>query len=238
MAPTSMNLAGNVTEPCARLITTWPSSSGWRSTSSPLWPNSGSSSRKRTLRWASLQPRLAVVHWHQEEPFSGKGLLWGRAAEPGRCPSRTGIGSKDRFLQAPRGRSAGAMDDLGSLRIWQEADLRGQLSWYRRVSANRAPAKFRIARHIPVEISLEDAPEAALREALEEKTPAFLDLWERIRRGSADLPTSAGSSRGGCSSTATSAAGTARWTAARAPSSVPASWPTSPASPATSTTGE
>ena len=84
------------------------------------------------------------------------------------------------------------MDDLGSLRIWQEADLRGQLSWYRRVSANRAPAKFRIARHIPVEISLEDAPEAALREALEEKTPAFLDLWERIRRGSADLPTSPG----------------------------------------------
>jgi putative pyruvate formate lyase activating enzyme len=82
------------------------------------------------------------------------------------------------------------MDDLGSLRIWHEADLCGQLSWYRRVSDNRAPAKFRIARHIPVEISLEDAPEAALWETLEAKTPAFLDLWERIRRGSADLPTS------------------------------------------------
>ena len=84
------------------------------------------------------------------------------------------------------------MEDLGSLRIWQEADLRGQLSWYRRVSANRAPAKFRIARCIPVEISLEDAPEAALWETLEAKTPAFLDLWQRIRRGSADLPTPPG----------------------------------------------
>jgi putative pyruvate formate lyase activating enzyme len=80
------------------------------------------------------------------------------------------------------------MDDLESLWIWQEADLCEQLSWYRQVSTNRMPAKFRIAQHIPVEISLEDASEATLWEALGEKTLSFLDLWERIRRGTSDLP--------------------------------------------------
>ena len=82
------------------------------------------------------------------------------------------------------------MDEFDSLWIWQEADLRGQLAWYRQVATNQMPAKFRIAQQIPVEVSLEDASEAALWEALDAKTPSFLDLWDRIRRGISDLPAS------------------------------------------------
>lgn len=54
MAPTNMKLAGKVTRPCARLMVTTLSSSGWRNTSSSEWPNSGSSSRKSTPRWLRL----------------------------------------------------------------------------------------------------------------------------------------------------------------------------------------
>ncbi len=75
------------------------------------------------------------------------------------------------------------MGELESLRIWQEADLMGQLPWYRQVSANQMPAKFRIAGHIPVAVSLQDASEEDLWSALDEATPHFLDLWEQIRRG-------------------------------------------------------
>jgi putative pyruvate formate lyase activating enzyme len=80
------------------------------------------------------------------------------------------------------------MADLDDLSIWHEADLRGQLPWYRQVAANRLPAKFRIARHIPVDISLADAPETALWEVLDAGTPAFFDLWARVRGGISELP--------------------------------------------------
>lgn len=80
------------------------------------------------------------------------------------------------------------MSDFESLWIWQEADLLGKLSWYRQVSTNKMPAKFRIAGHIPVEIPLQHASEEALWQALEEKTPLFLDRWNRIRRGIDHLP--------------------------------------------------
>ena len=82
------------------------------------------------------------------------------------------------------------MDEFDSLWIWQDADLRGQLAWYRQVATNQMPAKFRIAQQIPVEVSLADASEATLWEALDAKTPSFLDLWDRIRRGISDLPAS------------------------------------------------
>jgi putative pyruvate formate lyase activating enzyme len=81
------------------------------------------------------------------------------------------------------------MDALDSLWIWQEDDLRGRLPWYRQVSTNRMPAKFRIAQHIPVKMCLEEASEAALWDALEEKTGPFLDLWAELRRG-VELPAS------------------------------------------------
>jgi putative pyruvate formate lyase activating enzyme len=79
-------------------------------------------------------------------------------------------------------------DEFERLSIWQEADLHEALSWYRQVSTNRMPAKFRIAQHVPVGISLEHASEAGLWDTLEAKTPEFLDLWGRIRSGVADLP--------------------------------------------------
>src|SRR6266540_2140072 len=49
-----MNSEGKVTLPAARETVTFPSSSGWRITSSADLLNSGSSSRKRTPLWARL----------------------------------------------------------------------------------------------------------------------------------------------------------------------------------------
>jgi len=46
------------------------------------------------------------------------------------------------------------MGGLDGLSVWAEDDLRRKLLWYRQVSANRMPAKFRIAGHIPVGLSL------------------------------------------------------------------------------------
>jgi putative pyruvate formate lyase activating enzyme len=79
------------------------------------------------------------------------------------------------------------MGDIGSLRIWREPDLNGLMPWYRAVSDNRRPAKFRIAGGVPVAVVL-DAPEEELWAELDAKTPVFLDLWSRIRGGQADLP--------------------------------------------------
>lgn len=67
------------------------------------------------------------------------------------------------------------MGDLSSLPIWREPDLEGRMPWYRAVADNRRPAKFRIARYIPVEAAL-DAPEEALWRELDAKTPLFLEL--------------------------------------------------------------
>src|SRR5271165_1407921 len=52
MAATRMKSAGNVELFIARLMVTFPSSSGWRRTSSVLRLNSGISSRKSTPLWA------------------------------------------------------------------------------------------------------------------------------------------------------------------------------------------
>ncbi len=89
---------------------------------------------------------------------------------------------RERVLRAP--------GELAGLSFWQEAELCGQLPWYPQVTTNRMPAKFRIARHIPVEVCLETAAEELLWEAVEEKTPAFLGLWDRIRQGISTLPAS------------------------------------------------
>ena len=62
MAATSTNSAGKVTLRSARLIVTWPSSSGWRSTSSVFRLNSGNSSRNRTPLWAiEISPGCGVL---------------------------------------------------------------------------------------------------------------------------------------------------------------------------------
>jgi putative pyruvate formate lyase activating enzyme len=83
------------------------------------------------------------------------------------------------------------MSGLESSWIWREADLAGTLPWYRKVEENRMPAKFRIAGHVPVDVSLRDAPKEDLWEELSQKTPEFLALWDEIRGGAADLPRSA-----------------------------------------------
>ncbi len=80
------------------------------------------------------------------------------------------------------------MGDLDSLWIWQEADLKGKLPWYRLVAGNDMPAKFRIARAIPVEAVLSETDEDMLWGILEEKTADFLDLWKGIRSRQAVLP--------------------------------------------------
>ncbi len=80
------------------------------------------------------------------------------------------------------------MKNFEDLWIWQAEDLRGRLPWYRQVATNQMPAKFRIAQRIPVEVSLAGAAEETLWQTLEEKTPEFLDLWDRIRRGVSELP--------------------------------------------------
>ena len=69
---------------------------------------------------------------------------------------------------------------LYNLAMWQDAEMRGTLAWDRQVSDNLMPAKFRIARCVPVEISLTEA-EHVLWQELETRTPEFLSLWHEIR---------------------------------------------------------
>ena len=78
------------------------------------------------------------------------------------------------------------MGDLSSLGIWRDPDLKGVMRWYRSVADNRAPAKFIIARRVPVAVAL-NAPEEDLWEELASRTPQFLDLWNTTRR-SGELP--------------------------------------------------
>jgi putative pyruvate formate lyase activating enzyme len=80
------------------------------------------------------------------------------------------------------------MNVLERLAIWQHPDLKDRLQWYRQVADNRRPAKFRIARAIPVDCSPAEASEEELWAELEAKTPVFLDLWGHIRQGTCDLP--------------------------------------------------
>ena len=79
------------------------------------------------------------------------------------------------------------MSAFDALSFWREADFRGRMGWYREVSANRLPAKFRICASLAAGVAL-DASEEDLWRALEAGTQAFLALQERIRAGVAGLP--------------------------------------------------
>ncbi|HXF67876.1 MAG TPA: radical SAM protein [Burkholderiales bacterium] len=79
------------------------------------------------------------------------------------------------------------MNELGGLDIWRQPDLKDRLPWYRAVADNRAPAKFLIARRVPVAVAL-DSPEQALWAELDALTPRFLGLWHDIRSGRRPLP--------------------------------------------------
>ena len=79
------------------------------------------------------------------------------------------------------------MSAFDALSFWREADFRGRMGWYREVSANRLPAKFRICASLPAGVAL-DASEEDLWRALEAGTQSFLALQERLRAGGARLP--------------------------------------------------
>ncbi|HXE71887.1 MAG TPA: radical SAM protein [Candidatus Nitrosotenuis sp.] len=79
------------------------------------------------------------------------------------------------------------MTDFDELWVWDDPALAGRLGWYREVAANRQPAKYLIARRIPVEVPLE-APEDDLWAELSRCTPAFLELRASLRAGTGALP--------------------------------------------------
>ena len=78
------------------------------------------------------------------------------------------------------------MSAFDALSFWQEP-IGGSLAWYREVSANRLPAKFRICASLPAGVAL-DASEEDLWRALEAGTQSFLALQEQLRAGGARLP--------------------------------------------------
>ena len=82
------------------------------------------------------------------------------------------------------------MDGLDGFGFWRHPDFGAEFGWYRDVAANRKPAKFLIARAIPVAHSL-DAPEPDIWRELGAKTSAFLELWRAIREDGAALPPAA-----------------------------------------------
>jgi putative pyruvate formate lyase activating enzyme len=73
------------------------------------------------------------------------------------------------------------MSELGRLWVWNDPAIKDRLSWYLAVAENRKPAKFRIARTVPVDISFADAGEDALWHQLDRLTPLFLERLLRIR---------------------------------------------------------
>ena len=73
------------------------------------------------------------------------------------------------------------MTDFERLWVWRDPAIARSLGWYRDVAVNRKPAKFRIARTIPLSLSPEDATEDALWHELERLTPVFVEHRRAIR---------------------------------------------------------
>jgi putative pyruvate formate lyase activating enzyme len=86
------------------------------------------------------------------------------------------------------------MSEFEQLWVWSDPAIAASLGWYREVAENRRPAKFRIARTIPVTLSLEAAAEAALWDELERLTPVFLERLAAIREGAPLAPPAPGAS--------------------------------------------
>jgi putative pyruvate formate lyase activating enzyme len=79
------------------------------------------------------------------------------------------------------------MSDFERLWVWGDDALERALAWYRAVALNRRPAKFRIARTIPLGLVPGEADEAALWRELERLTPVFAANWHSIRNARAPL---------------------------------------------------
>ncbi len=84
--------------------------------------------------------------------------------------------------------------DFDRLWAWSDPALAASLAWYREVANNRRPAKFRIARTVPLALAPEDAFEDALWAELGRLTPVFLERVRGIRGGEALGPPAAGAS--------------------------------------------
>jgi putative pyruvate formate lyase activating enzyme len=70
---------------------------------------------------------------------------------------------------------------FGRLSAWSDPRIRSRLEWYRRTATNEMPAKYLIARRIPIDLSLRDSGEGELWSALDGATVAFLALLDEIR---------------------------------------------------------
>ena len=82
----------------------------------------------------------------------------------------------------PVGQRGGwAIIPFDQLSAWQDPAVAKRLGWYLDVAENRKSAKFRIARTVPVALSLADAPEDALWDELDRLTPVFVERWRRVR---------------------------------------------------------
>ncbi len=84
--------------------------------------------------------------------------------------------------------------EFDRLWAWSDPALAASLAWYREVASNRRPAKFRIARTVPLALAPEDASEDALWAELGRLTPVFLERVRGIRGGEALGPPAAGAS--------------------------------------------
>jgi len=71
------------------------------------------------------------------------------------------------------------------LPIWRQ--LGRKLAWYLAVATNRMPAKYLIAKRIPVGVDLTSATEAQLWREHERVTTQFLETWGKIKRGELKL---------------------------------------------------
>ncbi len=86
------------------------------------------------------------------------------------------------------------MSAFDQLWVWDDPAIAASLGWYREVAENRRPAKFRIARSIPVALSLEGTDEAALWNELDRLTPVFLERLAVVREGAPLGPPAPGDS--------------------------------------------
>ncbi|MBI3926912.1 MAG: pyruvate formate lyase activating enzyme, partial [Armatimonadetes bacterium] len=73
-------------------------------------------------------------------------------------------------------------NDFADLWVWDDPNLKDRLDWYRRVSSNELPAKYLIARRIPIQVPLDSEEEFLWRE-LERCTADFLELRGQVRSG-------------------------------------------------------
>lgn len=79
------------------------------------------------------------------------------------------------------------MTEFDNLWIWKDDAIAASLGWYREVAANRRPAKFRIARTVPVTLMPGEASEEMLWREYRRVLPQFAARWRAARDEGAPL---------------------------------------------------